>query len=286
MKTALRLGVVAALVMLVGCSAVEDPLDMGHGASDMLVFPPPVGGDLIISQLTVTSWTASGISYSYTVMNIGSAPVNMDGPTDEEYDNLDVQAFLSYDTIFNNAGDVAAGGTILGLSPLGYLDPGDTFSGSFSATPDADPCSMPYLTMKVDWGNEVSELDETNNTSATLIDICAPHIDIKPDSDINPINVKSKGVIPVLIIGSERLDVEAIIESTIVFGPAGAHIAHAHGHLADVNMDGWMDMVVHFRTQETGIAAGDTEACLTATLTDGTVFVACDDIVTVPVDKD
>jgi hypothetical protein len=285
MKVAFGLAAVVALAVMVSCSATQDPQDLGKDSSNILA-SQVTGQDLIVTELTVTSWTAAGIAYSYTIMNIGDEPVNLDGPTDSELDNVDVQAFLSFDTVFNNAGDVAAGGTILGLSPLGYLDPGDTFSGSFSATPQTDPCSMPYLVLKVDWSNGVVEADETNNTLATLIDICAPRIDIKPDSDVNPINLKSQGVIPVVIFGSAHLDVTTIVETSIAFGPGGAGIAHAHGHLADVNEDGVMDMVVHFRTQEAGILAGDTEACLSATLSDGTVFVACDDIVTVPRSKD
>jgi hypothetical protein len=126
--------------------------------------------DLVVTSLSVTSYTLTSIAYNYTIKNIGTASANLDGPTPANEDNVSVQAYLSADTIFNNTNDIAAGGTILGNSPLGNLAPGATFSGSFSASAPVDPSVTPYLTLMVDWEDVVDESNETNNTAATLIE--------------------------------------------------------------------------------------------------------------------
>ena len=93
-------------------------------------------------------------------------------------------------------------------------------------------------------------------------------IDIKPGSDPNSINLKSKGVIPVAILGSETFDVTTVDVTTLEFeGAEPAHdltdsLVYAE-HLQDVNGDGFTDLVCHFWTQETGIVQGDIDATLT-----------------------
>ena len=111
-------------------------------------------------------------------------------------------------------------------------------------------------------------------------------IDIKPSSDPNSINLKSKGLIPLAILSDA--DFSAITEidvSTVKFGPAdaedGASAAHS-GHVDDVNGDGYLGAVIHFPTQDTGIGPDDTIACLTGTTTSGTAIEGCNDIVITP----
>jgi 6-phosphogluconolactonase (cycloisomerase 2 family) len=107
-------------------------------------------------------------------------------------------------------------------------------------------------------------------------------IDIKPGSDGNPINLRSRGIIPVAILGSAELDVADVLWAGVRFGPDEAPPAHGGPHeLEDVNGDGRLDMMVRFRTQDTGIICGDTEATLTGTLLDGMPFEGTDTFETV-----
>jgi len=110
----------------------------------------------------------------------------------------------------------------------------------------------------------------------------AVDIDIKPDTDVNSINPDGQGNIPVIIFGSDTFDVADVDVTTLAFGRGGASLAHIHGpHEMDANRDSLVDLLAHFRTQETGIGAGDDEVCITGKTLDGTPFEGCDAITTV-----
>jgi len=114
-----------------------------------------------------------------------------------------------------------------------------------------------------------------------LIPTLTVEIDVKPGSNANPINPMSRGVIPVAILGSDTLDVADVDVTTLAFGPERAAPVGEGAHFVDVNGDAWMDLLSRYRTTETGIAFGDTEACVTGELRDGTPLRGCDAIRTV-----
>ena len=105
-------------------------------------------------------------------------------------------------------------------------------------------------------------------------------IDIKPGSYPNSINLKNKGVIPVAILGSEIFDVMMVDLETVMF--ACAEPAPLDPEYEDVNMDGYLDLVLHFYTQEVCIDPGDTEAALTGGTMCGYCFIGIDSVRTVP----
>jgi hypothetical protein len=107
-------------------------------------------------------------------------------------------------------------------------------------------------------------------------------IDIRPGSDDNPVNPASDGVIPVALLGSADFDVADVDTTTLAFGPHGAAPLDPSGSLEDVDGDGVMDLVSHYPTQETGIAEGDTEACVSGATLEGAMFEGCDSVTIVP----
>jgi hypothetical protein len=107
-------------------------------------------------------------------------------------------------------------------------------------------------------------------------------IDIKPGSDVNTINLKSKGVVPVAILTTADFNALDLDPQTVTF--AGAHPVTWASE--DVNGDGYTDIILHFRTADLQFNAGNmmisstgqTEAVLNGNTLEGTPFSGTDTV--------
>ncbi|MDZ7401548.1 MAG: LamG domain-containing protein [candidate division KSB1 bacterium] len=113
-------------------------------------------------------------------------------------------------------------------------------------------------------------------------------IDIKPGSYPNSINCQNNnGVIPVAIITTEAFDATNVDHKTVRFGKTGIEAMEMHvdkktcepkRHEEDVDGDGDIDLVFHFRFGDTHIECGDEEAILTGVTFGGKNIIGIDSI--------
>lgn len=106
-------------------------------------------------------------------------------------------------------------------------------------------------------------------------------IDIKPGSYPNSINLKSKGVVPVAVLTSPDFDAATVDPDTVEF--AGA--APLRWTWEDVDNDGDVDLLFHFKTQELNLDENSTEATLTGETLTGDEIEGTDEVRIVPREK-
>jgi hypothetical protein len=185
--------------------------------------------------------------------------------------------------------------------------------------PPGGPCDLPRCGQSEDCNeNDIPDEcdiddgtseDDNNNGVPDECEIAA-YLDIKPGSCPNPVNPRSKGVVPTAIVGSESFDVTQIDIDTLTLsrtdgvgrvvtpltGPPGpgtrvedvaTPFAGDPCDCHDLTGDGMDDLLLKFSTPELagafdlGTLPGGTSVMLTLTgsLLDGTTFVAADCIV-------
>ncbi|MFQ5459133.1 MAG: hypothetical protein ACE5FC_11880, partial [Myxococcota bacterium] len=108
-----------------------------------------------------------------------------------------------------------------------------------------------------------------------------------PRRRLNLIPIPVRGTVPVALFGFEDQDGADVDMASLAFGPAGAPPRHdltdpevLAKHLRDMDADGIIDLVSHYRLRQTGIDWTDTEACLRGTI-GVEAFRACDDVIPV-----
>lgn len=103
-------------------------------------------------------------------------------------------------------------------------------------------------------------------------------LDIKPGGFPNSINLKSNGVIPVAVLTTPTFNAASIDVGTVRFGSTGTEAAPKQSALEDVDRDGDLDRVFHFKLQDTAIQCRDTRATLTGQTVSGGAIAGTDSI--------
>lgn len=88
-------------------------------------------------------------------------------------------------------------------------------------------------------------------------------IDLKPGSLSNPVNPRASGMLPVAILSTAGFDARSVDPGTVRFGPAGTEAAPSRTAHEDADGDGATDVILHFRTAQTGITCATSSVTLT-----------------------
>jgi hypothetical protein len=158
--------------------------------------------------------------------------------------------------------------------------------GNISAAPLFNPdytlgAGSPCLGAASD-GSDMGRLFDECGCEPPVIEVT---IDIKPGSDPNAINPKSKGKIPVAVLSSLDFDAPSDVDQdSLTFGHTGDEesLAFCSPSPEDINDDGLYDLVCHFYTQHTGFECGDTEGILKGQTVDGVPIEGSDSVKIVP----
>lgn len=110
-------------------------------------------------------------------------------------------------------------------------------------------------------------------------------IDVKPGSADNSINIGSKGVIPVAILGSDRFDVRDIAPATLRLGLLAVRTQKGGAvqcAIEDVNGDSYPDLVCQFQNDAASWTTRQSIVTLSGKLVNGETIFASDTVRLVP----
>lgn len=131
-------------------------------------------------------------------------------------------------------------------------------------------------------GENLREEYQVNQLSITIAPFAeSVAIDIRPFAKCNIINPHSRAAVWVAVLSDLETDFDPlqIDISTVRFGPEEAN-ATRH-KVRDIDRDGWDDLLLRFKIQQTGIECGDREAILTGETFSGDGITGTDSIQTI-----
>lgn len=102
-------------------------------------------------------------------------------------------------------------------------------------------------------------------------------IDVTPRKCSNNVKLRENKKVVVAILGGPDLEVDDVDFESIKFGPAGAAPTHFR-RFRDINNDGYVDLIVRFRTIATGLSPQDNESCITALTKKNTKLKGCSSV--------
>lgn len=173
-------------------------------------------------------------------------------------------------------------------------DPNVTVYGPSFQVGTGEPFAPPADMLISDTLNVLSESGEVLFSLLLMSDInihlrasgVTVAIDIKPGSDLNPINPGSNGLIPVAILTTDDFNAADVNSATVTL--AGAKVAvrgkaeKLMARLEDVDGDGDLDLLVQVKTQSEGALWKSGPVTLTGKTYDGQDIEGTDEVTIVP----
>jgi hypothetical protein len=134
----------------------------------------------------------------------------------------------------------------------------------------------PGSVVRVEPGDGTQTLVVGDLPDASAIAVVPPPVavDVLP-SGIN-VGPRGKRTLPVVLLGSQHVDVADVDVASLAFGPDGA--SPVASRVVRRGRDAFPDLLLFFRAEESGLLPGDQEACL-AGMVSVFRFEACDDVV-------